>query len=218
MPPVAPANFLIVKMDKAFQDEIVFESGVKLFKPTDNEPEWHVSVTGTVISVPNRIQKKVDGYEKPEYKGLKQDVKVGDTVIFSYMVCFDMDLKERDTPVHANLFYHNGEWFWKVDYQFVLGYIRDGVLSAATGYVFLEAVEDGTEKIGLIWMPESTVKEKAKDKARVLAVGENKEHEPKLSIREGDIVYYPERFGQKYEINNRKYIVLNQNYLVGAEK
>lgn len=212
MPLKSPVDLIIVQLSKAFQDEITFESGVKLFKDVRFSPEWNTTVTGTVISVPNRLSKRHD------LRGLSIEPKEGDEIIMSYMVVYDMDIRENDTPLHHNLFRHEGEYYWKVDYFHYLGRIVDGEIIPAQGYVFCEALEpEGEEKVGLIYVPDMKKKEVPKGKARVVSIGKPKNGEPGLSIEKGDIVRYSERYASKYEVHGKTYIVLNHNLVLATE-
>jgi hypothetical protein len=135
----SPVQNILVRMDKTYEDEIIFPSGVKLYQDTHLNQEWKVSCSGTVVAAPDKLGYTYpDGGKRLEYKGLTKEVRDGDQVIFSYMVVYDCDLRDRDTPIYKNLFYHQGEYFWKVDYQFLLGFVRDEKLIAAQGYVFCE--------------------------------------------------------------------------------
>lgn len=213
MLPKAPVNNYIVQLDKAFQDEIVTPGGLKLYIDTRFSPEWNTTVTGKIVSVPGKISS-----DRLDLKGRTIEGEAGEEVIISYMVVFDGDHRENDTFLHNNLFYYNGEYYWKCDAFAVLGFIRDGKLIPAQGYVFVEALEEQKEeRIGLIWMPESYVKEQPKGRGRVIGVGKNKTHEPRLSIEEGDIVRYPDRFAQKYEVSGRKFQILDQNKILAKE-
>lgn len=210
----SPKDHLFVSLDKAFQDEIITESGVSLYKDTSLNPEWHVTCVGKVISVPHRIDTS-----RRELKGRTMEAKVGDEVIFSYMCVFDLELRERDTPVHKNLFYHEGQWLWKLDYMYVLGFIRDGEIEAAQDYVFLKAIAPKGEQLmsNGLWMPDMTSKQKPKGKAEVVSVGKPIEGNPTLSIQPGEIARYNDRYACKYEIKNKEYIVLHHNMILAKE-
>lgn len=212
MLPKAPVDNYIIKLDKAFQDEITTPGGLKLYMDTHYSPEWNTTVTGTIVSLPNRLSKR------PELRGKVIEGAEGEEVIISYMVVYDMEQRENDTPVHNNLFYYNGEYYWKCDTFAVLGFIRGEQLIPAQGYVFLEAVEEPKEeRIGLIWMPESTVKEQPKGKGKVIGVGANKTTDPKLGIQEGDVVRFADKFAQKYEVRGRKFLILDQSKILAKE-
>jgi co-chaperonin GroES (HSP10) len=239
--PKAPTNNIIVRLDKTFQDTIITEGGVTLYTDVWHNPEWHTTVSGKVISIPGKIgYREVNGFEKFEYRGMSLQVKEGDEIIFSYMVINDCDLRDRNTPIHKNQFYHNGEYFWKVDYQFLLGFIRDGKLEAAQGYVFIEQVEDEITGVdlrdlvlgskvnieqylakfdgqqGLITASVGETK-KAKGKGRVLSIGPNKTNEPKLSVKDGDLVRFTDRYACKYTVQNKEIIVLDQARILATE-
>jgi co-chaperonin GroES (HSP10) len=212
MQPKAPVDNYIIQLDKAFQDEITTPSGIKLFIDTKFSPEWNTTVTGRIVSLPQKLS------SRPELRGRVIEGAEGEEVIISYMVVFDGDHRENDTFIHNNLFFYNGEWYWKCDTFAVLGFIRDGKLIPAQGYVFLEALEEPKEeKIGLIWLPESVVKEKPKGRAKVIGVGANKTCDPKLGIAEGDVVRYPDKFAQKYEVHGKNIIILDQSRILAKE-
>lgn len=205
-------DLIIVKIDKAFQDEIITEGGLKLYKDVHFDSEWSVTCVGTVVSAPSIISKRVD------LRGLQNEVNDGDTIFFSYMVVADGDPRDRDSYHHENLFYHEGEYYWKVDYYHYLGKVVDGKIIPAQGYTFLEELEpEKEEKVGLIWMPDMVVKEKPKGKAKVIGVGKPKEGEPSLSISEGSIVRFNDRYACKYEVLGKKFIVMPSIYLLVKE-
>jgi co-chaperonin GroES (HSP10) len=122
----------------------------------------------------------------------------------------------------------------------VYGYFKEGKLMPASGYVFLEELEEqitGIDLRDLIEGSSINIKKymeqlsdkggivtatigqtvKPKNKARVVAIGKNRTHEPILSIKEGDVIRYDQRYGMKYEIKGKNYIILHQNKIVGKE-
>jgi co-chaperonin GroES (HSP10) len=208
----SPVDFLIVKLDKAFQDEIQTESGVKLYKDTHFQPEWNTTCIGKVISVPHKLSKRHD------LRGLDIEPKAGDEIIFSYMVVYDMDLQDKDTPIHHNLFYHEGEYYWKVDYYHYLGRIIEGKIIPAQGYLFCEKEQPKQEqRIGLIWVPEMSQKKTPEGTGMVTGVGKPRKGEPDLSIEEGDSVAYHEKYACKYDILGKTYMILDQNRVMAAQ-
>jgi co-chaperonin GroES (HSP10) len=83
--PTAPQNNLFVLIDKMYTDEIKTGSGVRLYQDTSFKPEWHVTITGHVVSTPMKLTK--DNYERA---GLRlEDIRVGDEAIFKYLVVED---------------------------------------------------------------------------------------------------------------------------------
>jgi co-chaperonin GroES (HSP10) len=83
--PICPIDKIIVQFDKKFQDEIVTKSGIKFYQDPTFNPEWQATVTGTVVSIPKRIS----------YPIVPQ-VKVGDELVFSYLVVYDRIVREDD--------------------------------------------------------------------------------------------------------------------------
>jgi co-chaperonin GroES (HSP10) len=81
-----------VKIDRAFQDEIITEGGVKFFLDTSYHPEHHATITGELVSVPKRLG--------PDYRqqGNFVNMEAGDKICFSYLVVFDRGFD--DTAKH----------------------------------------------------------------------------------------------------------------------
>lgn len=173
---------------------MIFESGVRLFKDVSHHPEWHTSVTGTIIAKPK-----------------KSPYRDSDTLLFSYDVVEDKEVRDFQTPLHKNQFYHEGGYYWRVDDLSVLGVIRDGELIPDPRYLFLEEIEEeAVVKVGLLYVPTNAQNKVRKNRARVLS-GEMK----------GATIVYNDRYAQKYtvRIENREvnFIVLPKQYLAGLE-
>jgi co-chaperonin GroES (HSP10) len=86
MYPISPRNKLVVCFDKKYQDEIVTPSGITFYKDTTFSPEWNVTVTGKVISVPQKLT----------IQGMTNEVQVGDELAFSYWVIEDRVPRPQD--------------------------------------------------------------------------------------------------------------------------
>lgn len=95
--PVCPLNFVLVQIDKKYQDVITTPSGIQFYKETRFNPGWHATITGKVVSTPQSIMN--DAY----HRGLSVDVKEGDVILFSYRVVYD----ERYTGNNDEVFYEN---------------------------------------------------------------------------------------------------------------
>ncbi len=209
MTPRCPVNCLIVEIDKAYEDEIVFPSGVKLFKDTQEAPEWNTTCTGCVVATPTYVRKYNDnGSEKPEYRGLLLDAKDGDVVIFDYTVIEDKELRERDTPLHNNRFFINGNWLWKVDYMHVLGYVRNGEPVPSSKYVFLKDAVKTEEMAGSFYLPEMAKRTKRGNRAEVIAGA---------GLEAGTVIVYNDRYAQRYTVKGKEIIVLPREYLAAIE-
>jgi co-chaperonin GroES (HSP10) len=106
--PTCIENNILVKLDKSFQDEIVTDSGIKFFTDTTFNPEWNVSISGVVVSVPHKLTEGNGGVHSliPERPNISQIVKAGDEIIFSYTVVMNRneehnkgDVFERNKPI-----------------------------------------------------------------------------------------------------------------------
>ncbi len=80
-----PTDKILVKLDRAFNDEIKTSSGLVLFQDTSYSPEQHVTIQGEVIAIPDKLS------SDPFKKDIVPEVEVGDTLFFSYTVVFDRD-------------------------------------------------------------------------------------------------------------------------------
>lgn len=93
--PVCIQNNILVELPKAFQDELIFSNGLKFYQDTTFRPEWNATVKGIVHSVPLNLT--IGGGNDtidPDRPNIRQIVKVGDEIIFSYLVV--MNRKQSD--------------------------------------------------------------------------------------------------------------------------
>lgn len=74
-----------MKIDKALQDELITDSGVKFYLDPSYKKEWQAAVTGVIQALPLK-------YNKKQGKILSQ-LKVGDEVCVSYRVVADFSFK-----------------------------------------------------------------------------------------------------------------------------
>lgn len=72
---------VFLKLNKALQDEIITEGGLKLYLDPNYNPEWNATVTGKIAELPKKIPSK--------HKHIYDQLKVGDEVCFSYAVVSD---------------------------------------------------------------------------------------------------------------------------------
>jgi co-chaperonin GroES (HSP10) len=79
---------LLVRVQTHYKDEVETATGVKLFIDTSFRPEWHVTVTGKVLSAPGKLSLKAP------YEGMEPIVKAGDEVAFSYLALFDRSFSD----------------------------------------------------------------------------------------------------------------------------
>jgi co-chaperonin GroES (HSP10) len=94
--PQCPSNCLVVEIEQKFNEQIVTESGLQLYQDTTYRPEQHATILGKVVSLPRRI----DGRDWAQRATIVPEVRVGDEVVFSYLVVFDMAHRDDRDEVY----------------------------------------------------------------------------------------------------------------------
>ncbi len=106
-----PITQVILRIDKSFQDEIITDSGLKLFLDPSYSKEHHVTVTATVVALPIKPSEKD--------KKIIDQLSVGDEVSISYRIVCDFEFKSdapqfmqatEDNPYHKEFVNGKGEW------------------------------------------------------------------------------------------------------------
>lgn len=78
-----PLNQVLLRVDKALNDEIITDSGLKLYIDPTYRKEWCSAVTATIVDLPTKVSER-------DKKILKQ-LKIGDEVCISYQVVADFE-------------------------------------------------------------------------------------------------------------------------------
>lgn len=172
------------------------------------DPSDYVNIVGEIISVPKKIS------DKPEYAGFTVDnIKQGDIGIFSYRVIYDLIIKqENGEPIYRNLVKYNGEEYFSCDIRLLFAVIRDGEIHMLNGYVMLTDFEQ--DKIIL----SANLKNRKKTKSsQIMHIGNSKSNLPPINAKNGDMVFFNPGKTQLYEMNNKKFIILQQEKILGKE-
>ena len=205
--PIAPAGKVFVKISKRFNDEIVTESGIRLFVDTSWKPEWNTVIHGEVVSIPHKMGRQFENL------GIMPQVEVGDKIYFSWMVTLKKDrlfeVEEEDGSMSQ---------YWVVDYFHIWCTVRDGQVTMIGGKVLVEPItEQKEDKIGSIIVPDAYRKSKLVKKGILRHIGEPIEGEPYLDVEPGDVVYFPENCAFINEIEGVEYYLFGQEYLHAKE-
>lgn len=80
-----PVTQVLLHIDKALQDEIVTESGLKLFFDGSYQKNWSATVTATIVALPINPH--------PKYKKIFSQLNIGDEVAVSYQVVSDLSFQ-----------------------------------------------------------------------------------------------------------------------------
>ena len=168
-----------------------------------------VNIQGEIVSLPISISKD----RSHEGFSLK-DLRVGDRTIFSFSVIAEYYQKEYNgEPVYKNLITYKAEEYWLADITKIFAVIRNGKIIMVNGYVmatpFLE------DKIVL---QTSSKKAKGVKSSEIMNIGNPKEGLKKITAKQGDTIYFSPSLPQKYQINNKHFIILQQHQVLGKLK
>lgn len=79
-----PINSALIRINEAFQEEIITPGGLKLFMDGTYNRNYTATVTGTIAALP--IQAKT-----AKEKRILDSLKIGDEICMSYLVVYDLD-------------------------------------------------------------------------------------------------------------------------------
>ena len=104
-----PLHSCLVRLDTAYQEEILLDSGLKLYLDPTYNKSWNATVTGKIAALPIR------GKNKNENAILKE-LKIGDEICMSYRVVADFQFASDGKQFMSTLednpymqYYINGE-------------------------------------------------------------------------------------------------------------
>jgi co-chaperonin GroES (HSP10) len=205
----APANKLIVYPKTKYArniTDLMKRSAIQNGATVD--PADVVNITGEILSIPKTISQTKD------YEGFStDDIQVGDIGIFSYRVIYDLIIKqENGEPVYKNLIKYNGKEYFSCDIRNLFGVIRDGEIIMVNGYVMLTEYEPKR-----IILSANIKNQKEATSSNILHIGNSKQNVFKINAHQNDLVYYNSSLAQHYNINEKKFIILSQDKILGRE-
>jgi co-chaperonin GroES (HSP10) len=172
------------------------------------DPTDVVNIVGEVVSIPKTISKTKD------YEGYTtSNIKIGDVAIFSYKVIYDLIIKqENGNPVYRNMLSYQGKELFSCDIRNLFGVIRDGEIIMLNGYVMLADFE-----LPKIIVSASLRKQKNTTKSEILYIGDSKTHLEPINMKQGDIAVFDGGKAAHYQINDKKFVILQQDRVLGKE-
>lgn len=204
-----PTNSLIVKVKTKYISnisDIMKVSAIEHGSSVDSVDL--VNIIGEVVGLPRIIQT-----EKIGYKGFSlENIKAGDTAIFSYNIIHDFKTEESGEQVYKNRFVYMGEEYFIADITKVFGIIRENDIMMLNGYVML-----GEFKESSIIVPQSLMRLKKASETFVMHIGFPKTTEKPLDVKYKDEIYFQGSSAQKYQINGKKFSILQQNKIFGKK-
>lgn len=106
-----PLNQVLLKVEKALNDEIITDSGIKLYLDGSYSKEWNAAVTAKVAELPIKVNQK--------QKSIAEKISVGDEVAMSYQVISHLEFKSdshrfmevtEENPYFQEFANGKGEW------------------------------------------------------------------------------------------------------------
>lgn len=76
---------MLLHIKKAFQEELITDSGLKLFLDPSYQKEQFVSVVATIVALPSKVH--------PKDEKILSQLKVGDEIAVSYQIVYDLSFK-----------------------------------------------------------------------------------------------------------------------------
>lgn len=204
---ISPTNKVIVhpvtKYSKNITD-LMRRSAIQNGATVD--PADIVNITGEIISIPMSIS------QTPDYNGFStKDIQIGDIGIFSYKVIYDLYIKEEhQDPVYRNLVKYNGKEYFSCDIRNLFGVIRGEEIIMVNGFVMLTEFEPNR-----IILPATLKNQKNAVSSQVMHIGESKTNTKKINVKNGDTVFYNGQKVQHYQINDKKFIIVQQDRIFG---
>lgn len=185
----SPFKF-IINIEKPYMDEAPTASGIKLYRDTTFHPENYAQTHGVVTSTP-----------------LKNDLDVqkGDQIYFSYQVVEDKEQRDRDTDVHKNLIFYNGQKSWMVDTSLIYFRVRNDQIGMLNKYALVDLIEEETQSSLII--PEYLKKVKLLGQARIIA---------SANLKAGEVILFDKRFIETYELFGREYYILHEERILAT--
>ena len=172
------------------------------------DPADVVNIVGEIVSIPQQITNDI------QYEGYStDDLQIGDIAIFSFKVIYDLVIKqENGEPIYRNLVNYNGKEYFSCDIRNLFGVIRGEEIIMVNGYVMLEEFE-----LDKIIIAQTIKKTKRAKSSHIMHIGNNRQHLPNIRAKKGELAYFNSDKVQHYEINGKKFVILQQDKILGKE-
>jgi co-chaperonin GroES (HSP10) len=204
----APLDDIIIKVKTKYISNITTllkRSAIQNNASVD--PMDYVNITGEVISIPKSITKRFD------YEGYSTDnIKVGDTAIFSYHVIGEQWITEDQKIEFKNRIWYNGQEYFRCNIMDLFGVIRDDKVIMLNGYVMATTFPETK-----IILAASSKKEKGVVSSVIMNIGYPKSNKNSIDAKQGDTILFNPLKAQKYQINDKPFIILSQHHIMAKE-
>ena len=167
-----------------------------------------VQIIGTVVSIPRSIvnDRWHEGFSTKE-------LKIGDTILFSHSIISEYYQNEHNgEPIYKNLVRYKEHEYFFADITKIYAYRKKESWQMINGYVM--AMPFHENKIFL----QQEFNEAHKAKSSIcLKIGSPKTNAIKISVKEGDNIYYNPNKAIKYQLNGKPFIILQQHHILGKD-
>jgi co-chaperonin GroES (HSP10) len=206
-----PKNYLIIKVTSTLNDTIETNSGITLYRPLDvGFVDQFRKTEGIAEILPEAFSPRVitkcpasNGKDLRKHDEFSKVIQAGDKVHFSYLSTMP------NNRVSGLPGYSEKDLLFRIPYDDVHAYERDGELYANVGRLILEPIDEKLMKSTMLIIPE-TMRRKSAKLARVLSVGRPWKGEGAFPAKKGDIVMYNKKEGDWFGPENKWLAVYNQ--------
>jgi len=171
------------------------------------DPLDYVNITGEVVSISKSITKRFD------YEGYSTDnIKVGDIAIFSYHVIGEQWITEDQKIEFKNRIWYEGQEYFRCNIMDLFAVIRDEKVIMLNGYVMATTFPETK-----IILAASSKKTKGIVRSVVMNIGYPKSNKKCIDAKQGDTILFNPMKAQKYQINDKPFIILSQHHIMAKE-
>jgi co-chaperonin GroES (HSP10) len=199
-------NIIVTVTSKYTKDFGTLTKRLSISDATSVHLEDFANIVGTVVSLPMEISK-----EKKEAGYSMDEIKIGDKLIFAFNVIFDFYQKEHDAlPLYRNKISYNAKDYWLADITKIFAIIREQEIIMINGFVMATPFKED-----LIFTQNGQYKSRASKSSEVMHIGSPRTNLKKINVNMGDTIHYNPKKTQKYQINDKPFIILSQQQVLG---
>ena len=203
----APEDNIIVSIKSKYTKDFgMLTRRLSIGDATSVHLEDFAQNVGTVVSLPKEISKT-----KTENGYSMEGIEVGDTILFAFNVVFDFYQNAPDAlPIYRNKISYYDKEYWMCDITKVFAILRGEQIIMVNGFVMATPYNEDV----LFSQPENRRSRKSKH-SEVMWVGSPRTNQNPIDIKQGDTIFYNPKKTTKYEINNKPFIILTQQQVLG---
>lgn len=203
-------NHLILQLARPYQEDLYNAIRMSNIDPGSqvNEADY-ATISGKIIAVPRTICNRRD------YNGFStDDIRVGDTAIFSYVVVHSFQESQTGDATFANEFRIGRYCYWRCELTQVFGVVRGGEILMKNGYVMVEEVKKPT----IFQMPTETKVQENATLTKIIAIGSNTVGKATIDAHAGDTIAVNYKKCSPYKLNGKTFSIVKQKDILAVVK